>query len=228
MYSGGHGFINVHYINVNYIKLYQCKIILDRQEELNDLLRNECQWGHLDEQRLKKLLAAGADVNDNKTWSGMTCLQISASKGNYEIAKFLIKNNASVKMKDPLGGKTALHFASARGRLDVARLLLKKGADPNIKDKDGDSPLFLASLNGHTEIENILLEHGVSPLNDNEHKKKEKMIQERLNENLISYCFPCVQNISRPTAHYQSCKISRSSLIFIQFSKLREYQVKHF
>ena len=39
---------------------------------------------------------------------------------------------------------------------EVVKLLLSKGANVNDKDNDGRSPLDIASLNGHAEIENIL------------------------------------------------------------------------
>ena len=44
---------------------------------------------------------------------------------------------------------------------EVVRLLIHKGnADPNIPDGDGTTPLQHARLNGHVEIEEILLEAG--------------------------------------------------------------------
>ena len=41
------------------------------------------------------------------------------------------------------------------------KLLLEFGADPNARDSDGNTPLHLASKNGHLEIVEILLDRGV-------------------------------------------------------------------
>ena len=41
--------------------------------------------------------------------------------------------------------------------------LMASGADINLKSADGSNALFLASLNGHTEIVKALLENGAKP-----------------------------------------------------------------
>ena len=47
-------------------------------------------------------------------------------------------------------------------RLKVAELLAS-GADPNARDNDGNTPLHLASRNGHVEVAEMLLDLGVDP-----------------------------------------------------------------
>ena len=51
--------------------------------------------------------------------------------------------------------KTALHYAAERGHLKVFQKLLEKGAAVNPKSMYHErTPLHLASIEGHTNIEN--------------------------------------------------------------------------
>ncbi|XP_013885711.1 nuclear factor NF-kappa-B p100 subunit isoform X2 [Austrofundulus limnaeus] len=55
--------------------------------------------------------------------------------------------------------QTPLHLAVITRQPKVAELLLRAGADPSLVDKDGRSPLHLATLNGDTEMLRLLLTH---------------------------------------------------------------------
>lgn len=55
--------------------------------------------------------------------------------------------------------QTPLHLAVITRQPKVAELLLRAGADPSLVDKDGRSPLHLATLSGDTEILRLLLTH---------------------------------------------------------------------
>ena len=54
---------------------------------------------------------------------------------------------------------------------EITKILLEKGAGTEIKDKNGDSALYLASINNYEEIEKLLLDHGATPL-DGDRKQK--------------------------------------------------------
>ncbi|MCG8568583.1 MAG: ankyrin repeat domain-containing protein, partial [Spirochaetes bacterium] len=58
----------------------------------------------------------------------------------YNIAKYLIENNADINLQDNQGN-TALVYAIERGRHNIAMLLLENGADIHLKAKSKD--LFL-------------------------------------------------------------------------------------
>jgi ankyrin repeat protein len=53
-------------------------------------------------------------------------------------------------------GNTLLHGAVVSGDLDEVRRLLAAGADPRIANRDGKTPLYAASLLGHSHIEELL------------------------------------------------------------------------
>ena len=83
----------------------------------------------VDLEELKRLLAAGADINTRNIW-GSTCLMRTAREGNLEVSKFLVDHNADVDMKSS-SGRTALQLASDNGHTGVVSLLLE-AADSNI------------------------------------------------------------------------------------------------
>jgi len=54
------------------------------------------------------------------------------------------------------GGMTALHYAVDRGHIEVVKLLLEHGADKLAKDDDDQTPLMIAQICEHAEIEALL------------------------------------------------------------------------
>ena len=55
--------------------------------------------------------------------------------------------------------RTALHLACAHGRLNAAKYLInEKQADVNKQDRDGNTPLHLATMNNSILVVNTLLE----------------------------------------------------------------------
>ncbi len=54
--------------------------------------------------------------------------------------------------------QTALHYACSGGSLECVKLLLDAGSDIAEKDRNGETPLFKASLRGHLDILKLLLE----------------------------------------------------------------------
>jgi ankyrin repeat protein len=53
-------------------------------------------------------------------------------------------------------GNTLLHSAVVSGDLDEVKRLLAAGADPNVANREGKTPVHLASILGHAHIEKLL------------------------------------------------------------------------
>lgn len=51
---------------------------------------------------------------------------------------------------------------SRRGKLDSVKFLVENGANIEVKNKDGYTPLIVASWNGHLEIVKFLVEKGAN------------------------------------------------------------------
>ena len=93
--------------------------------------------------KVKKLLDAGADV-EARTKDGRTALHEAAAAGNAAVVKLLLEHGADVEAR--LGRRTALHLATEGIiRADVVKRLLEAGADVEAREKDGRTPLALAT-----------------------------------------------------------------------------------
>ncbi len=100
----------------------------------------------------------------------MTCevaaLLVAIYGGHKEIAKLLITKGADVN------GRQGNLGVTPSNNKEIAELLITNGAHVNAKDKDGDTPLNfvalmksqsgldLATINGLTEIADLLRKHG--------------------------------------------------------------------
>lgn len=92
-----------------------------------------------------------------------TALHIAAANGYYDLAEYLISNNADVNSKTSQN-ITPLHKAVARNHQDVVTLLLTKGADINALDTIYRTPLHYAAFYNRLEIASILLLGGADSL----------------------------------------------------------------
>jgi len=85
-----------------------------------------------------------------------TLLHSAASDGRMDIASFLIEHGADVN-KMNYRGLTPLYTAAQMGWENIVDLLLKNHA----KDIFGHSAFFVAALNGHTNVIDIFIQHGI-------------------------------------------------------------------
>lgn len=93
---------------------------------------------------LKEALPSG-NIDEQDAESGFTGLHYCAQYGNVEMAKILIDNGASVKIKDNYGN-TALFKAVyfSQGRIEIIKMLLEEGANPDEENDFGMTPKKLA------------------------------------------------------------------------------------
>jgi len=113
------------------------------------------------------LLARGADVNQAAPGDGNPLIMASAF-GHLDVARLLVERGADVN-GIVHGDETPLINAARMGRLEVARYLIAQGADvnlaviaPTIDGSERRSPLSEARRRGHTQIINLLREHGAA------------------------------------------------------------------
>ncbi|XP_056145493.1 ankyrin repeat domain-containing protein 50 [Lampris incognitus] len=75
-----------------------------------------------------------------------------------ESVKMLLDSGISVNQIDSTDGRTLLASAAYAGSADIGSILLTRGADPLISDNQGQTPLTLASRQGHIKVLSLLLE----------------------------------------------------------------------
>lgn len=111
---------------------------------------------------VKKLLLAGANVNDENT-NGGTALMYSAIRGDKATLMLLLDYGAKVN-EDAKFGWTALMVAAAKGHADLVQVLLDHGADANVRDIYQWTPLMRSTFAGHLQTVSVLLDHSQTEL----------------------------------------------------------------
>ena len=97
------------------------------------------------------LIAKGSNVNlrDGVSRSAL----MYASTGPFApTVNILLKAGAEPNMTDDGQNWTPAMMAAAEGQLEVLKVLVKNGADLEMVDVDGESPLYFAKSNGHSEV----------------------------------------------------------------------------
>ena len=138
-------------------------------------LHAAAQSGELE--RLRDLMARGADVNQPSSRSGGTPLHYAAESGRLAIAKALLDGGADVDARaglhrvdmssgssDRVGqANTPLMFAGAEGHAKMVELLLDRGAEIDARNQEGGTALFLAAQRGQSAAVETLLRRGANP-----------------------------------------------------------------
>jgi ankyrin repeat protein len=108
--------------------------------------------------KMRILLLLGADVKEFAPGMGPPAIVAAAWDGHPEIVEFLRDRGADINATMKLNN-TALSTATYNGHLETVRLLLSRGAALNIVG-DGGSALHFAIEKRHTEIAELLRQHG--------------------------------------------------------------------
>jgi len=121
--------------------------------------------------RVRKLLAAGADCNE-RNGEGATALMLAAYAGRLDLVKILIDAGADVNATDERGWgalmKAAYNAELDRGFADVAQALIDAGANVDAPIGFGVRPLMLAAGYGETAVVETLLRAGADVLARND------------------------------------------------------------
>jgi len=112
-----------------------------------------------DLERVKALIAAGADINA-KDQEGYMPLHAAAQSGHTAVAKFLVVAGADLEAKADDHSFTPLHVATKAGHTTLVELLIAEGADANAKDVSAKAPLFQAVLSGSTDLVELFIAKG--------------------------------------------------------------------
>ncbi|KAF2878486.1 ankyrin repeat-containing domain protein [Massariosphaeria phaeospora] len=92
---------------------------------------------------------------------GRTALHVACQKNWYETARMIYSKSNGMGANEPtIYGHVPLHYAAANGSIPICKLLLDNAGisyDPHPLDCLGNSPLFYAVANKHTETVKFLL-----------------------------------------------------------------------
>lgn len=135
-------------------------------ESRNDRFYQLCGLGktHL----VEKMLEADRDLKTiNTNWqnfeSKCTPLLIASANGHEKVVEILLKNDASITMKDEREC-TALHHAAQSGHSNIVSNLIEAGCDINALDKNKWTPLMNACYWANEDAVLLLLKSGADPL----------------------------------------------------------------
>ena len=102
-------------------------------------------------------------INDPLDKTGQQPVHAAAAHGHADLVEWLIDRGADAGSPGLWGHRTtALHLAARAGHRGVAKVLADRGADVMTRDRDGRTPLELATSNGHADVADLLRRHGAT------------------------------------------------------------------
>ncbi len=115
---------------------------------------------------VKLLIDKGANINKKGSSKKMNikdgfALLTSSARGNLDITRLLIENNAEIDQTENTG-LTSLMSASFRGKDLIVEYLIKKGASIEQKDNFGNTALMFAANAGKINCVDILIRNGAN------------------------------------------------------------------
>ena len=109
----------------------------------------------------KYLLNNGADCNTKHSFASSTALHFAVEMNNVEIIEILCNNSkCNVEAEKSHGGRSIHIAAEANAEQSLITLLTKCNVDIESKLLNDTTAMYLAALNGLTNIVKILIDHG--------------------------------------------------------------------
>lgn len=108
--------------------------------------------------RVRKLLAQGADPNRRLGWTDAFVQAVSSQR--YNVLPLLVAAGGDLNRTAPQDAPWLARACQA-GDLELVRVLLALGADPSSVDPRGFSPSLLAAWGRHWDVHQLLVELGV-------------------------------------------------------------------
>jgi hypothetical protein len=106
-----------------------------------------------------KLIMNGADI-DAQDNEGNTALKLSCENNQIKTAEFLVQD-CGAKIDGDIEGMPILSWAARNGHSKLAKYLLeRKELDVDVQDQNGFTPLMYASVNGHKQVVEDLVNAG--------------------------------------------------------------------
>ena len=103
----------------------------------------------------KKMLKENPNVFNATNKDGYSALTLACYRGNVEMVKLMLKNNAEIDANSTMG--TPLMAAVVKGNLDITKLLVQKNANVNLQDTNGTTALIYATMFKNYDIVSVLV-----------------------------------------------------------------------
>lgn len=134
--------------------------------EIFQAINNSCSPSLLTSTKtsLIKSLRENGEI-DRQDPNGNTVLLMAVEKGDAQIVKELIENQANIEVKN-LNGDTALMLAVKAGNNQIIKMLIEAGANIQTENNDNLTLLMIAAISGNLSLVNDLISLGID-LNKN-------------------------------------------------------------
>jgi hypothetical protein len=110
---------------------------------------------------VRRLVAAGADVEEPRGEHGIRPLHMAAGSGHVDVMRVLVQLGADRDAKAAHGGRP-LHLAAYNGHVEAVRALMQLGVDKDAEDADGATALHHAAFDGQVEAIKTLVQLGAA------------------------------------------------------------------
>ena len=108
---------------------------------------------------VKKYIDAGVDVN--ATYFAWAPIQMAATKGQFEMVKYLTEKGADLDYVHPMTKMTAFHLAAYDGHYKIVKYLAEHGADVNKKMRADVDIIRIVRDTGNNKMVDLLASLGV-------------------------------------------------------------------